>query len=206
MTLRVLLASRNPGKLREWGAILAGLPVEVVTLDQGWQHLPDAVEDGTTFAENARLKALHFLKLTGLPAIGEDSGLEVEALGGRPGVWSARYGADDSARIRRLLTELEGVPPPRVARFVCALCLALPDGRRLEVEGEVRGQITLEPQGTGGFGYDPVFYYPPAGCTFAQLPPDRKNAVSHRAAAFRNFAVRLPEFLERYVQEREPSP
>ncbi|GAB4108943.1 MAG: RdgB/HAM1 family non-canonical purine NTP pyrophosphatase [Acidobacteriota bacterium] len=195
MTSQVLLASRNPGKVREWESILAGLPIEVLTLAEGWDHLPDAVEDGSTFAENARLKALHFMALTGLPTIGEDSGLEVEALGGRPGVWSARYGPDDPARIRRLLSELAGVPPPRPARFVCALCLALPDGRRLEVEGDVRGLITLEPRGSGGFGYDPVFYYPPAACTFAELPPERKNEVSHRAAAFRSFAARLSEFL-----------
>lgn len=205
MTSQVLLASRNPGKVREWESILAGLPIEVLTLAEGWDHLPDAVEDGSTFAENARLKALHFMALTGLPTIGEDSGLEVEALGGRPGVWSARYGPDDAARIRRLLSELAGVPPPRPARFVCALCLALPDGRRLEVEGDVRGLITLEPRGSGGFGYDPVFYYPPAACTFAELPPERKNAVSHRAAAFRSFAARLSEFLGRRSPEEPGS-
>lgn len=193
--MRILLATRNAGKLREWQSLLEGLPIRLETL-AGWEHLPDAVEDGLTFAENARIKALYFTRLTGIPSIGEDSGLEVTALAGRPGVYSARYAENDPARIRRVLDELAAVPDPdRSARFVCALCLAMPDGERFEVEGEVRGEIAREPRGQGGFGYDPIFLDPTRGLTFAEMHPELKNALSHRADALRLFRPLLKQAL-----------
>jgi XTP/dITP diphosphohydrolase len=193
--VRILLATRNAGKLREWQSLLEGLPIRLETL-AGWEHLPDAVEDGSTFAENARIKALYFTRLTGLPSIGEDSGLEVAALDSRPGVYSARYAEDDPARIRRVLFELEAAPcPDRSARFVCALCLAMPDGGCYEVEGEVKGEIAQEPRGQAGFGYDPIFLDPTRGLTFAEMPPDLKNSLSHRADALRRFRPLLAKAL-----------
>lgn len=193
--MQILLATRNPGKLREWQSILSGVPVQLQTL-AGWPQLPEAEESGSTFLENARIKAIHFRELTGLPTVGEDSGLEVDALGRRPGVHSARYADSDAARIQRVLTELSGLPHDRrSARFVCALHLALPDGRELGVEGEVRGAIAMEPRGSGGFGYDPIFWYPPLKRTFAELTLEEKNRISHRADAVRRFLSRLPEIL-----------
>ena len=182
-----MLATFNQGKKKEMAAILGDIDAEILTL-KDFPGLPDAVEDGITFAENARKKALHFLSLTGCPVIADDSGLEVESLGGSPGVYSARYADTDEARISRLLSEIEkalaGNPAlGRGARFACAVCLALPGGELLETFGEVRGEILDHPRGKGGFGYDPVFLYPPLGQTFAEIPSEQKNSISHRAKA-----------------------
>jgi len=178
-------------------AVLGGLGVEVIPLSE-FDDLPDAIEDGTTFEENARKKALHYWHLTKVPTIADDSGLVVDALGGRPGVFSARYASDDQARIDRLLLELKHLdsteaPRLRAARFVCAICVVFSEGSLIEVEGEVSGFITTEPQGSGGFGYDPVFFYPPADKTFAEMEASQKNVVSHRANALAKLRRRIGE-------------
>jgi XTP/dITP diphosphohydrolase len=193
----VLLATRNPGKLREYESLLQGLPVR-------WRLLSDlgidteVEETGETFEENARLKALAYTRESGLPTLADDSGLVVDALGGAPGVRSARYAgpsASDEDRYRMLLRNLEDVPDEeRDARFVCVVAVALPDGMLKTAPGTVEGRITREPRGTGGFGYDPVFWVTEMGCTMAQLDTGDKNRVSHRGralAALRPELVRL---------------
>ncbi|NER79031.1 MAG: RdgB/HAM1 family non-canonical purine NTP pyrophosphatase [Leptolyngbya sp. SIO1D8] len=176
----VIVATGNPGKLAEMQTYLAVL---------GW-HLalkPDDIdvdETGATFLENARLKASEVAKATGKWAIADDSGLAVDALDGAPGIYSARYGATDTARIERLLTAL-GQISHRQAQFVCALALARPDGSiALETEGVCPGEITQRPSGIGGFGYDPIFYVPSAGKTFAEMTRAEKDRISHRGVAF----------------------
>ena len=185
---QVLVATTNPGKIREITAILAGAPVTLVTL----ASFPDVVEPeetGATFIENARLKALYYAAATGLPSVADDSGLEIEALDNAPGVHSARwYGTDYAVKfgmIYQLLRERGlGTSP---ARFVAAVAFA-EDGRiAFEGRGVVEGEIAREPAGTHGFGYDPIFYYRPYGCTLAQVDGDAKARVSHRGAAFRAF-------------------
>lgn len=183
---RLVLATTNRGKLAEVAAVLGAQGVEVVGADAlvaGWCM----VEEGATFAENARAKALDLARRTGVPALGDDSGLEVAALGGRPGVRSARYageGASDAANVVRLLHELRNVSEARrTAVFRCALALAWPDGLVVEAEGRCEGTITHAPRGCGGFGYDPVFADPVTGLTFAELPAEVKNAHSHRRRA-----------------------
>jgi XTP/dITP diphosphohydrolase len=183
---RLVLATTNRGKLAEVAAILGVRGVEIVAVDA---LVPDwrMVEEGATFAENARAKAWDLARRTGVPALADDSGLEVAALGGRPGVRSARYageGASDAANVARLLHELADVPEGRrTAAFRCALALVWPDGPVVEVEGRCEGTITLAPRGHGGFGYDPVFVDPATGLTFAELPVEAKNARSHRRRA-----------------------
>jgi XTP/dITP diphosphohydrolase len=195
--MRVLLATTNKGKLVELQAVLEDLDIELVSLEL-FPGLPDAVEDGTTFAENARKKAFHFAGLTGLPAIADDSGLMVDALDGRPGVYSARLAPNDEERNRAVLRFLRKAGPnaPRGAQFVCAICGVFGEGRFIETEGLVRGEITLEPRGQGGFGYDPIFLYPPAGLTFGEMDPAAKNQVSHRAVALERFKRRLEAGIE----------
>jgi XTP/dITP diphosphohydrolase len=183
---RLVFATTNPGKLREVAEILAVDGVEVVGVGDvapGWQ----VVEDGATFAANARIKARDLAGRTGLPALGDDSGLEVDALGGRPGVRSARYAgehATDAENVARLLAELRDVPDDaRTAAFRCALALAWPEGTLIEAEGRCAGRIACVPRGSGGFGYDPVFVDPASGLTFGELPAETKNACSHRRRA-----------------------
>jgi XTP/dITP diphosphohydrolase len=190
--MRVLLATTNRGKLVELQAVLQELGIELVTLDL-FPGLDDAVEDGTTFAENARKKALHFASLTGMPAIADDSGLMIDALDGRPGVYSARLAPNDEARNAAVLRFLREAGPdaPRGAQFVCAICAVLDGNRIIETEGIVRGVISAEPEGQNGFGYDPIFFYPPAGLTFAEMEPAEKNGVSHRAVALSRLKGRL---------------
>jgi XTP/dITP diphosphohydrolase len=190
--LRCLLATQNRGKLRELQSVLGDCGLELITLEN-LDELPDAVEDGLTFAENARKKALHYFHLTQLPTIADDSGLAVEALGGQPGVHSARFAPTDAERIEKLLRLLESVEDgeDREARFVCAICLCFSSDRRIEVEATVHGEITWEPRGSTGFGYDPVFYYPPLGRTFAELTAAEKNRVSHRAKALNELKQEL---------------
>ena len=184
---RIVLASSNPGKLRELAALLAPLRLEL--LSQADLGIAAPEETGTTFRENALLKARHAAQHAALPALADDSGLEVDALGGRPGVHSARYagaGASDTANLERLLQELQATPDgERTARYQCVIACVhrADDPQPLIATGTWAGHIVREPAGSGGFGYDPVFV--PAGetCTAAQLPAARKNAISHRARA-----------------------
>lgn len=184
----LLLATRNEGKVRELGALLAGEPVHLETL-ASHPDVPDVEEHGDTFEENARLKAVAVAEHTGRWALGEDSGLVVDALGGDPGVRSARYAGehgDDAANVARLLRELEGVRDRR-ARFLCALVLARPDGKVVAaVEGVCEGTIAAAPRGTAGFGYDPVFVPLGETRTAAELTPAEKDALSHRGHAARS--------------------
>lgn len=185
---RLLVATGNPGKLRELQALFHGLPLELVSLAdiEPSIHAPD--ETGETFAENARLKAIAYARAAALPCLADDSGFTVAVLEGRPGVLSARVpGADDAARVQWVYRELDARGGrTSAAAFVCAMALAAPDGSVLhETEGRVEGEIAAEPRGSGGFGYDPMFYYPPAGRTFAEMSREEKAAVSHRGAAAR---------------------
>ena len=188
------LATTNRGKLTEVAAILVPCGVQILaadTLVSGWQ----VVEDGATFAENARRKASDPARRAGIPALADDSGLEVAALGGRPGVRSARYageGASDADNVARLLDELRDVPEAeRGAAFHCAVALAWPDGRLVEAEGRCEGMIARRARGSGGFGYDPVFIDAATGRSFAELPADAKNARSHRRRAIEALAKML---------------
>ncbi len=189
--LRFLLATQNNGKAREIRSALSPFNIKVESL-LGRDDLPEALESGATFAENARLKAEHYHQLTGLPTLADDSGLVVDALGGKPGVHSARFAPTDKERIEKLLRMLDSLPSPfsRSARFVSAVCLLLPD-RLIEVAGEVQGELIQEPRGSNGFGYDPIFYYPPLGKTFAQMTAKEKNKVSHRARALEKLRQQL---------------
>lgn len=191
----LLLASNNKKKLIELQSILARPDVTLVTpRDLKLELVPE--ENGSSFIENARIKALAMCKATGLVTIADDSGLMVQALGGAPGVHSARYageGATDDMLWKKLLREMKDVPPEeRGARFVSVVCLVYPDGRPEVVGvGECAGFITEEPAGKGGFGYDPVFYYPPMNKTFAEMTEEEKNSISHRGAAIRALLEKL---------------
>lgn len=190
--MKVVLASGNPGKLRELDAVLRPLGWELVA--QGELGVASAEETGTTFEANALLKARHAAACTGLPALADDSGIEVDALDGRPGVYSARYAGpqcDDEANNRLLLQELEGVPDERrTARYRCVIALVrtADDPQPLMACGQWEGRILAEPRGANGFGYDPLFHVPTHGCASAELAPDVKNALSHRGAALRELA------------------
>ncbi|HEY8490921.1 MAG TPA: XTP/dITP diphosphatase [Dehalococcoidia bacterium] len=182
----LLLATGNAGKVRELRQLLAGVPFELATpADLGLRL--EVEEDGQTYHENALKKATAYAAAAGLPALADDSGLEVDVLDGRPGVHSARYvgqAASDGDRIGALLAELRGVPPERrTARFRAVIAVAAPDGRRWTAEGTVEGVIAQEPRGRSGFGYDPIFLLPELGRTMAELPAEEKNRVSHRARA-----------------------
>ncbi|HRF61862.1 MAG TPA: XTP/dITP diphosphatase [Candidatus Competibacter sp.] len=193
---KIVLATANPGKLRELQAVLAGLDFEIVP--QSAFGVPEAEETGLTFIENALLKARNAALYTGLPALADDSGLAVDALGGVPGIYSARYagaGAGDRANIGKLLAELEGVPAERrTARFVCVLALLHhpADPTPLICQGSWEGTILTEPRGEGGFGYDPIFFVPGEQRTAAELEPAVKNQISHRGQAL--------VLLRRYLQ------
>lgn len=182
----ILIATKNRGKLRELQDILIGLPVVLASLDQ-FPDLPDAVEDADTFEGNAERKAIHYARLTGLWTLADDSGLEVDALGGAPGVFSARFAGrqgDDAANNAKLIAQLAGVPAEkRTARFRCAVVLAGGEGVQAKASGSFEGLIVDDPRGYNGFGYDPHFFLPLLGMTAAQLPPELKNRISHRAQA-----------------------
>lgn len=190
--MQLLVATNNPGKVREYQDLLAGLNVELRGLAD-LSITTEVDETGQTFEENARIKAAAYSRMSGLLTLADDSGLEVEALGGGPGVYSARYagqGATDADRYRKLLAVLDGVPwEKRAARFRCVIALAWPDpqgavsGHIETFDGQCDGVIALEPKGTNGFGFDPVFYMPEHGCTMAELPEEKKNQISHRARA-----------------------
>ena len=188
--MKICAATGNAGKLRELRRILEAQGHEVVSQKElGITIEPE--ETGTTFAENALIKAETICKASGLPTIADDSGLCVDALDGAPGVYSARYcghHGDDEANNDKLLEEMKDVPAERrTAKFVCVITCLWPDGRRIVARGECPGQILFAPKGTGGFGYDPVFYLPELEKTYAELAPEEKNAISHRARALQAF-------------------
>ncbi len=184
----IVLATTNPNKVREIRAMLQGLTVEIVGLD-GFDAIVPPEETGATFEANAALKARYYAKATGLPAIAEDSGLEIDALNGQPGVASARFGGVESSypeKFARLYAMLDAVGDRESpARFVCAVALADREEIRFVTRGTVEGRISPEPRGHHGFGYDPIFFFPPEGRTLAEVDDDVKRAVSHRGAAFR---------------------
>jgi len=185
---RLVLATTNAGKLREMRAVLAGSAIALLDLGD-FPAAPEPEETGVTFEDNARLKALHYASLTNLPTVAEDSGLEIDALGGDPGVRSARFlGAEATyeARFAAILERMAALPDrPRTARFVCALAVAVGPAILFEARGTVEGEIAPAPAGRGGFGYDPIFHYPPYGSTLAEVGLADKLAVAHRGQAFR---------------------
>lgn len=194
MIEEVVLATRNKGKVKEFAGLLESVVENVISLDD-LESPPEVVEDGETFTENALKKARTIARYSGKPTLADDSGLAVEALGGRPGVYSARYSGEDATdktNIDKLLREL-GSEANRRAKFVCVLGLVFPDGEEIIAEGQCPGEITSEPRGEGGFGYDPVFYLPDRGKTMAEVSPEVKNSISHRASA----VERLKEILGR---------
>jgi XTP/dITP diphosphohydrolase len=182
--MRLLLATTNEGKIRELRDLLNDCGFEIEGL--GDRAVDEDIETGTTFEENALLKARYYHSMTGMPAIADDSGLEVDALDKAPGIYSARYGGPaDADRIAKLLEAIGGVPEEkRGARFVCAAAIVWDSGERV-FEDEARGILLDHTRGEGGFGYDPIFFYPPLGKTFAELSREEKQAVSHRGRAFR---------------------
>ena len=197
-TMKIILATNNKNKLREMREITSGLDIEIISQSDAGISI-DPEETGSTFAENAYIKAKAALDASGLPAIADDSGLCVDALGGEPGVYSARYGpgknATDRDKYMYLLDKLKG-ENNRKARFVCSVCCLFPNGDRLSAEDSLEGSIQYEPTGTNGFGYDPVFV--PDGYTRsnAELTPEEKNAISHRGKATRAIVLKLKEYLE----------
>jgi XTP/dITP diphosphohydrolase len=184
--MRLLIATHNRGKLSEYQKMFADLPFELVTLDDVGIR-DDVAEEGATFAENARAKAVGYARRSGLLTLADDSGLQVDALGGEPGVHSKRYAGEaggDAERIAFLLDRLRAVAPgKRAARFRCAIAIATPRGEVYECAGACEGEIIFAPRGAHGFGYDPVFYIPERGVTMAELPTEEKNKISHRARA-----------------------
>ena len=196
--MKFVLATHNPGKLKEMGAILAQFGVEVVSpRDLG--ITVDVEETGTTFAENAMLKAKAICAAAKLPAIADDSGLCVDALNGGPGVYSARYGGeglDDKGRYMLLLNNMRG-QPTRAAHFACAIACAFPNGDELTAEGRCDGTIAFAPMGEGGFGYDPVFFVPELKKTFGQLTAEEKSAISHRGRALAAFVEKLETYFKK---------
>jgi len=202
---RVVVATRNRGKLAEIRDLLSRLDVTVEALDD-FPGAPEPEEAGATFRENAVIKAVAAALFTGKVAVADDSGLVVDALGGAPGVLSARYGgngASDQEKYERLLAQMVGIPDrERTARFVCVVAVASPDGSVSSAEGVVEGTIARAPRGTGGFGYDPVFLIPELGMTFGELPPATKNTMSHRARALAGAEPLILEALSRWNERR----
>lgn len=199
MTMRVrelVLATRNRHKGEELAALLCDLGIRIRTLDE-FPQAPDVMEDGATCEANAVKKACAIANATGLPAVADDTGLEVDALGGRPGVYAARYAGEAATyedNCRKLLRELTGVPPERrTARFVTVAAVAFPEDGVQVVQGALEGLIAESPTGTQGFGYDPVFFVPQMGKTLAQLSADQKNRISHRAKAFAQVCIMLQD-------------
>ena len=186
---KLLIATTNPGKLREIRGILAGVPVELVSLEE-FPGIEPPEEPGQTFAENARIKALYYADRTGLPAVADDSGLEIDALGGAPGVHSAYWhGYHYPTKFEIIYRELDAQAlKTSPARFVAHVTVADKGRVLFEATGTVEGEIAREPRGTHGFGYDPIFFYPPYGCTLAEVEGAKKAAVSHRGHAFRQLA------------------
>ncbi len=195
--MKVVLASKNKHKLEEISKITRQFDMELVLQSELGVDL-DVEENGSTFEENSFIKAEAVMKATGLPALADDSGIAVDALNGEPGIYSARYGFDESlddwGRLELLLKNMEHVPDDqRQAKFVCVITMVTPQGQTIQARGEIHGMLTREPAGENGFGYDPIFYYPPMGMTTAQMPSEEKNKVSHRANALKVFYEKLKE-------------
>jgi XTP/dITP diphosphohydrolase len=193
----IVLATRNKGKTREITALLKDFPVEIKDLDD-FGPIPEVIEDGKTFDDNAYKIASFTSRILGYPAMADDSGLCVEALGGAPGIFSARYAgenATDQDNVKKVLEDLKG-QKNRNASFKCVISIAVPTGAALTYEGECKGIIIDEPAGANGFGYDPVFFYPELNKTFAQLTIDQKAGVSHRGQALREIADEMDKILE----------
>ena len=195
--MKFIMATNNAHKVVELSRILKPLGIDVVSAKEAGIVLDEVEETGTTFAENAFLKANAAFKKTGIASVADDSGLSVDALSGRPGVYSARYAgenATDADRYNKLLDEMKDIPDEkRSAHFTCAICCILPDGHKIEVEGVCNGKIAFEPQGDGGFGYDPVFIC--NGKSYAQLTAEEKDALSHRGNALRKLKAELDRYL-----------
>lgn len=197
--MKVILASKNPHKLTELSAILSQHGFEIA-LESEYGLDIDVDETGATFEENSLLKAEAVMKASGLPVLADDSGLMVDALDGAPGVYSARYGhkSSDGERTEFLLENMKDVPDDkRTAKFVCVITCLWPDGRKIVARGECPGVITREVHGENGFGYDPVFYLPELGMTYAELPSEQKNAISHRARALQDFCRKYQQMQEK---------
>ena len=195
--MKVVLASKNKHKLEEISKITEKFGFELILQSQLGVDI-DVEETGTTFEENSFIKAEAVMKATGMAAMADDSGICVDALDGAPGVYSARYGGDESlddwGRLQLLLKNMEAVPDgERQAKFVCVITLVTPEGETIQARGEIHGELLREPRGENGFGYDPIFYYPPAGMTTAEMPSAEKNQVSHRGNALKIFNDRLKE-------------
>lgn len=195
--MKMVLASKNPHKLVEIQKIVKRFDIQLVLESELGVDI-DVEETGTTFEENSLLKAKAVMEATGLPALADDSGIAVDALNGAPGVYSARYGFDDTlddwGRLQLLLKNTENVPDgQRQAQFVCVITLMTPEGQMIQARGEVHGELLRAPAGTGGFGYDPIFYYPPLGKTLAEVAPEEKNQVSHRARALKVLYEKMKE-------------
>ena len=195
--MKVVLASKNKHKLVEISKITEKFGIELILQSEVGVDI-DVEETGTTFEENSFLKAEAVMKATGLPALADDSGIAVDALNGEPGIYSARYGFDESlddlGRLELLLKNTEHVPDgKRQAQFVCVITMVTPEGQTIQARGEIHGELTREARGENGFGYDPIFYYPPLGKTTAELSPEEKNEVSHRANALKLFYEKMKE-------------
>ena len=195
--MKVVLASKNKHKLVEISKITERFGMELILQSELGVDI-DVEETGTTFEENSFLKAEAVMKATGLPALADDSGIAVDALNGEPGIYSARYGFDDTlddwGRLELLLKNTEKVPDgQRQAQFVCVITMVTPEGQTIQARGEIHGELTREPRGENGFGYDPIFYYPPMGKITAEMSPEDKNQVSHRANALKVFYDKLKE-------------
>ena len=198
--MNIVLATRNRKKVDELTRMFAGYPVVFKTLDD-FPDLPEVIEDGRTFKQNATKKAVQIAHYTGCPALADDSGLEVESLGRAPGVYSARYAgrdANDSRNMKKVLKEMRDIDDPRrrTARFVCCIALALPDGRSKTFTGFVKGMIGQRPKGSNGFGYDPIFYPLGHDRTFAEMTDSEKDDVSHRGRAMKKVCLYLRRILK----------
>lgn len=203
----LVIATRNKGKVSEFKELLKDFDVEIKSLDD-FGPLPEIEEDGKSFEDNAVKKARFAARILGLPALADDSGLVVKALDGQPGVYSARYAghnADDETNNRKLLEAMRGIKQ-RDASFICVIAIAVPRGPALVYEGRCDGIITEEMRGTGGFGYDPVFYYPPLGKTFAEMTQEEKNKVSHRGKAMEELRNEFDKVLVWLRQRLEEEP
>lgn len=207
----IVLATGNKNKIKEFKEILKDFAINIKSLDE-FGPIPEAIEDGETFDDNAYKKAIHTAKILGIPAIADDSGIEVEALGGAPGVYSARYageGATDEKNCAKLLDALEG-QDNRKANFTCVISIATPGGPALTYEGKCFGEILTEKRGDSGFGYDPLFYFEEYDKTFAELSSDEKNAVSHRGKALAEVKAEAQQIIgwlkQRLAEEKPPKP
>jgi len=193
--MKLVLATKNPGKLAELVDLFKGLDYEVQTLAD-YPEINEIEETGTTFIENATIKAIAVANLTSELSLADDSGLEVVALNNRPGIKSSRYAKSDKERNQKLLAELNNIPADkRQAQFVCAIAIATPDGKIEPIQETVEGFIAAEPRGENGFGFDPIFFFPPLGKTFAELSREEKAKYSHRGKALRKAKIILKEIL-----------